>query len=91
MKKYFNISAIKQKLIHSNPLSTVGVMNFQKWELFSPTPFVKVLRYVVCLKYWLLGNIRHRWHCTLSKFIYYHCLHWKRDEIIVGELILADI
>ena len=37
-KKYFDFSAFSKNLNHSNACSSLGAMNFQKWELFSGSP-----------------------------------------------------
>ena len=37
-QKYFDLSASNWNLNDSNPWSSLGVMNFQKWELFSGSP-----------------------------------------------------
>ena len=37
-QKYFDPSAFYLNLNDSNPCSSLGVMNFQKWELFSGSP-----------------------------------------------------
>ena len=36
--KYFDLSAFNYNLNESNPSSSLGVMNFQKWELSSGSP-----------------------------------------------------
>ena len=42
-QKYFDLSAFKWKLNHSNLHSTDGDMNFQKWELLYGSPDHPVL------------------------------------------------
>ena len=37
-QKYFDPSTFNYNLYDSNPCSSLGVMNFQKWELFSGSP-----------------------------------------------------
>ena len=37
-QKYFDLSTFNHNLYDSNPWSSLGVMNFQKWELFSGSP-----------------------------------------------------
>ena len=37
-RKYFDLSTFNYNLTDSNPCSSLGVMNFQKWELFSGSP-----------------------------------------------------
>ena len=37
-QKYFDLSTVNYNLYDSNPRSSLGVMNFQKWELFSGSP-----------------------------------------------------
>ena len=37
-QKYFDLSTFNYNLYDSNPFSSLGVMNFQKWELFSGSP-----------------------------------------------------
>ena len=37
-QKYSSLSALSWNSNHSNLLSTLGDMNFQKWELFSGSP-----------------------------------------------------
>ena len=37
-QKYFDLSTFNYNLYDSNPCSSLGVMNFQKWELFSGSP-----------------------------------------------------
>ena len=37
-QKYFDLSTFNQNLNDSNPWSSLGVMNFQKWELSSGSP-----------------------------------------------------
>ena len=37
-QKYFDLSTVNYNLYDSNPCSSLGVMNFQKWELFSGSP-----------------------------------------------------
>ena len=37
-QKYFDLSVFNKNLNDSNPCSSLGVMNFQKWELFSGSP-----------------------------------------------------
>ena len=37
-QKYFDLSTFNYNLYDSNPRSSLGVMNFQKWELFSGSP-----------------------------------------------------
>ena len=37
-QKYFDLSALNWNLNDLNPCSSLGVMNFQKWELFSGSP-----------------------------------------------------
>ena len=39
-QKYFDLSAFDWDLNHSDPESADGVMNFQKWELFSCSPSI---------------------------------------------------
>ena len=40
-QKYFDLSTFNYNLYDSNPCSSLGVMNFQKWELFSGSPGIK--------------------------------------------------
>ena len=37
-QKYFDLLTFNYNLYDSNPCSSLGVMNFQKWELFSGSP-----------------------------------------------------
>ena len=37
-QKYFDLSTFNYNLYDSNLCSSLGVMNFQKWELFSGSP-----------------------------------------------------
>ena len=37
-QKYFDLSAFNQNLNDSNPYSSLGALNFQKWKLFSGSP-----------------------------------------------------
>ena len=37
-QKYFDLSTSNKNLNDANPFSSLGVMNFQKWELFSVSP-----------------------------------------------------
>ena len=37
-EKYFDLSTFNYNLYDSNPCSSLSVMNFQKWELFSGSP-----------------------------------------------------
>ena len=37
-RKYFDLSTFNYNLNDSNPCSSLGVMNVQKWELFSGSP-----------------------------------------------------
>ena len=37
-QKYFDLSTFNYNLYDTNPCSSLGVMNFQKWELFSGSP-----------------------------------------------------
>ena len=37
-QKYFDLSTFNYNLYDSNPCSSLGVMKFQKWELFSGSP-----------------------------------------------------
>ena len=37
-QKYFDLSTFNYNLYDSNPCSSLGVMDFQKWELFSGSP-----------------------------------------------------
>ena len=37
-QKYFDLSTFNYNLYDSNPWSSLGVMKFQKWELFSGSP-----------------------------------------------------
>ena len=37
-QKYFDLSTFNYNLNNSKPCSSFGVMNFQKWELFSGSP-----------------------------------------------------
>ena len=39
--KILDLSAFNKNLIDSNPLSSLGTMNIQKWELFSGSPDIK--------------------------------------------------
>ena len=40
-RKYFDLSTFNYNLNDSNPCSSLGVMKFQKWELFSGSPGTK--------------------------------------------------
>ena len=42
-RKYFDLSTFNYNLTDSNPCSSLGVMNFQKWELFSGSPGIQSL------------------------------------------------
>ena len=44
-QKYFDLSTFNYNLYDSNPCSSLGVMNFQKWELFSGSPGIG---YIAC-------------------------------------------
>ena len=48
-QKYFDLSTFNYNLYDSNPCSSLGVMNFQKWELFSGSPGI-LAGYVYILK-----------------------------------------
>ena len=37
-QKYFDLSTFNYNLYDSNPCSSLSVMNFQKWEVFSGSP-----------------------------------------------------
>ena len=39
-QKYFDLLAFNYNLNESNSCSSLGVMNFQKWELFSSSPSI---------------------------------------------------
>ena len=49
-QKYFDLSTFNYNLYDSNPCSSLGVMNFQKWELFSGSPGRM-------LGFWKLSNL----------------------------------
>ena len=49
-QKYIDPSTFNYNLYDSNPCSSLGVMNFQKWELFSGSPgTLKGLFHPACL------------------------------------------
>ena len=45
-QKYFDLSTFNYNLYDSNPCSSLGVMNFQKWELFSGSPGRSTVLYI---------------------------------------------
>ena len=54
-QKYFDLLTFNYNLYDSNPCSSLGVMNFQKWELFSGSPgslIVSILLHFA-LRMWL--------------------------------------
>ena len=46
-QKYFDLSTFNYNLYDSNPCSSLGVINFQKWELFSGSPDIICYEIVV--------------------------------------------
>ena len=42
-QKYFDLSTFNCNLYDSNPCSSLGIMNFQKWELFSGSPGIGLI------------------------------------------------
>ena len=63
--KFFDLSAFNYNLNHSNLWSTLGVMNFQRWELFSGSPGRLSKNFYTDLKIWTLW--RGRGHVTVNK------------------------
>ena len=47
-RKYFDLSTFNYNLTDSNLCSSLGVMNFQKWELFSGSPGIYIYFELIC-------------------------------------------
>ena len=59
-RKYFDLSTFNYNLTDSNPCSSLGVMNFQKWELFFLAhPVVKLTLNLETITATLMTCINH--------------------------------
>ena len=62
-QKYFDLSTFNYNLYDSNPCSSLGVMNFQKLELFSGSPGISNALSVIRANYMqfpLINSVERR-------------------------------